>query len=245
MKIKTCKMFYKMCIICTEEYKNIEGLQILNCFACLDLIKLPVIPGLKKLFCYYCPNLEEIPNIPGLEILACKDCPKLKEIPVIAGLQQLYFNDCPKLEEIPVILGLKSLICYNCQNLKEIPEISGMCEFACIKCRSVVKIPKYLSCKYLGKMYYTLVHFIGTSLFDIHGNRRVISTDFFLINMPWITQNPDYEENLEKLRFLQKKFKRRYTGKKLEALIPQISEIYYSPGCKGYELAKRSFYTCV
>jgi hypothetical protein len=37
--------------------------------------------------------------------------------------------------------------------------------------------------------------------------------------------------------------KRKLSAKKLEKLIPAITEIYYSPGCKGAYLAQRAFST--
>jgi hypothetical protein len=58
---------------------------------------------------------------------------------------------------------------------------------------------------------------------------------------PWLPQNGEFEKNLKRLVFLQKAIKRYNARKKLEKIIPLITEIYYSPGCKGFELARRSY----
>ncbi len=220
-----------MCIICTGEYKTIENLTTLVCSGC-TLTEIPVIPGLKYLYCAHCPSLTEIPIIPGLKELYCLGC-TLTEIPVIPGLQyldcswstsltkisiipglrELYCFKCTSLTEIPIIEGLKILNCSWC-TLKEIPVIPGLKELYCYECTSLTEIPNSPDLQTIG--YYSC---------------------------PWLSKNPYFEENLEKLIFLQKKLRRRYVGKKLETLIPEVSEIYYSPGCKGYELAKRSFYS--
>ncbi len=182
-----------MCIICTEEYKIIIDLTIVNCYGCKNVKAIPVIPGLEILNCSWCPNLTKIPAIPGLEELYCSDCPNLTKIPTIPGLQRLDCSDCTSLTKIPIISGLQKLNCSNCTSLTKIPVVP-LKRLRCFGC-------------------------------------------------PWLSQNSEFADNLKKLTFLQTKIRRRYAGKKLEALVPQISEIYYSPGCKGYELAKRSFYS--
>ncbi len=118
------------------------------------------------------------------------------------------------LAEIPMIPGLKELQCSSCTNLTAIPTIYSLQTLICPYCTRLTEIP------------------IIPGLHHLH-----------CYKCPWVSQNSDFADNIKKLIFLQKKLRRLYAGKKLEALSPQISEIYYSPGHKGYQLAKRSFYS--
>ncbi len=171
------------------------------------------IENLRVLVCSGCTTLTEIPIIPELLYLNCEQCPNLTKIPIIPGLEELFCSGCTSLTEIPNIPGLQYLNCSDCPSLTEIPLIPDLIFLNCEGCRSLTKL-----------LYDPDILYSGDSC-------------------PWISQNSEFEENLKKLIFLQKKLRRRYIGKKLEALSSQISEIYYSPGCKGYELAKRSFYS--
>jgi hypothetical protein len=46
---------------------------------------------------------------------------------------------------------------------------------------------------------------------------------------------------MTKIKTLQKFLKKRFLYKKLVSLIPAVTELYYSPGCKGEYLALRAF----
>jgi hypothetical protein len=58
---------------------------------------------------------------------------------------------------------------------------------------------------------------------------------------PWISRNCSHDKNIEALRTCQAIFKRKLTSRKLEQVIPEITAIYYSPGCKGEHIASRAF----
>jgi hypothetical protein len=57
----------------------------------------------------------------------------------------------------------------------------------------------------------------------------------------WISQCEDFESNIRILKHCQTIFKRKLTARKLNHIIPAITEIYYSPGCKGEFIAHRAF----
>jgi hypothetical protein len=57
----------------------------------------------------------------------------------------------------------------------------------------------------------------------------------------WFPECANFESNIKSLYRCQAIFKRKLVAKKLERAIPAITEIYYSPGCKGAYLAEKSF----
>ena len=63
----------------------------------------------------------------------------------------------------------------------------------------------------------------------------------FCCGCKWIKDCDDYNNNIKSLRTCQSIFRRKLTARKLEKLLPAITEIYYSPGCKGAHLAERAF----
>jgi hypothetical protein len=62
------------------------------------------------------------------------------------------------------------------------------------------------------------------------------------VGCKWVSGCDEYENNIKSLCSCQAIFKRKLTAKKLERMIPVITEIYYSPGCKGATLAQRAFH---
>ena len=50
-----------------------------------------------------------------------------------------------------------------------------------------------------------------------------------------------YKNNLQKLVELQKWFRKRLLYNKFMRLIPIITEIFYSPGCRGKRIAEKEF----
>ena len=78
----------------------------LNCYQCVNLIKIPEIKTLKKLNCIY-TNINEIP-----ETLYC--------------LEELNCNFCENLRKIPEIKTLKKLNCNLYFNLRKNPEIKTL-----------------------------------------------------------------------------------------------------------------------
>jgi hypothetical protein len=72
---------------------------------------------------------------------------------------------------------------------------------------------------------------------------EIKTTLFLLDGCKWLNDLQDFEENMRALRICQAMWKRKVLGRKLERVIPIVSEIYYSPGCKGEHLAERAFLT--
>ena len=114
--------------------------------------------------------------------------------------------------------------CNNCDSLTEISTLSALKTLTCDDCTNLTKISKNPKLEYLGCIN-------CRSLTEIPKCDTVRC-----FGCPWLSA-----ENLTKLKFLQKCWKRFYIGRKLERLIPKILDIYYSPGCKGYFLAKKHF----
>ena len=167
----------------------------------------------KSLYCYGCTSLTKIPVIPGLKTLYCTGCTSLKEIPVIPGLEILDCRGCTSLTKIPVIPGLKTLYCGGCTSLTKIPVIPGLEILYCYGCTSLTEIPVIPGLK-----------------------------ELYCGGCTWIpAQNDKFESNLQSLSALQRVWKRKYRGRRLEQLIHAIMEIYYSPDCKGAFLAQKEF----
>lgn len=215
-----------MCVICRNEidYKKTK----LDCSNCQELIEIPDIQGLLMLTCIDCPKLKIIPNIEGLQRICCNNCPELIKIPDIRGLQALYFVGCPLLTSIPHINGLRILSCTNCPKIKVIPNIKGLQVLYCYNCEGLTEISNI------------------EGLYELHcvDCRKLIKSPIvYIINTTgsvWLNEsNPKYEENIAKLKMLQKWMKRIIMSKKLNRLIPQLMPLYYHPDLKGGYLHKR------
>jgi hypothetical protein len=126
-------------------------------------------------------------------------------------LEILYCNDCTALTSIPVIPKLEILYCEGI-NLTSIPTLSELKELYCTDCTALTSIPVLPKLK-----------------------------DLYCRGCKWLKDCDDYNSNIKSLRTCQAIFKRKLTARKLEKLLPVITEIYYSPGCKGEYLALRAF----
>jgi uncharacterized protein involved in tolerance to divalent cations len=213
-----------MCIICRGE--SLEGLQELHCSYCPQLTSIPVIEGLQELHCHNCPQLTSIPVIEGLRVLDCYKCPLLKSIPVIEGLQRLYCSNCPLLTSIPVIEGLQILNCSYCPQLTSIPVIKELQVLCCYNCPLLTSIPVIKGLKY----YYSWLNY-GTNY-----NEALIKLSEN--DCPWLKPS---KEKLNKVITLQKYFKKTIMINSLMKIIPDITEVYYQPGNKGFYLLKQKF----
>ena len=101
----------------------------------------------------------------------------------------------------------------------------------CESCTSLTSIPvmgelKYLDCVFCRSL--TSIPVVG---------------ELYCASCKWLDKCSDYDGNIKALRICQAIFKRKLTARKLETAIPVITEIYYSPGCKGAYLAQRAFLT--
>ena len=107
---------------------------------------------------------------------------------------------------------LKTLFCSGCKALTAIHAIPKLTELSCIGCTSLTNLPVMPELKYIDCSY-----------------------------CKWVDKCKNFEKNMSALRSCQSIFKRKLTARKLIRMLPAITEIYYSPGCKGAYLAEKSF----
>ena len=145
----------------------------------------------------------------------------------LEGLQKLYCSNCPLLTSIPVIEGLQILDCYDCPLLTEIPLIEGLQELHCHNCPQLTSIPVIEGLKYYyDHMYYTTTNY-NKALIKLSEN-----------GCSWLKPS---KYKLNKVITLQRYFKKTILIKNLMKIIPDITEVYYQPGNKGFYLLKEKF----
>jgi hypothetical protein len=194
-----------MCRICRNNIIN--KTEVLDCSGCRTLTKIPNIPGLKELYCCNCPILTEIFPIKNLEVLNCSKCTSLTTIPYINRLRVLLCTNCPMVTKIVCGQGLEQINCFNCTTLTHILDDnkSQLKQLVCTLCCNLLQIP--------SKKY------------------RYLSTT----KCTWLSHssNLKYDENIEKLKILQKWCKSLIISNKLKRLIPSLMQLYYAPDSKG------------
>ena len=156
--------------------------------------------------------------IEGLERLYCTDCSKITIIPRIKGLLHLYCDGCSNLTKLPEIEELEELDCKNCSKLVEIPDsLASLKNVNCSQCRRLIKIPGTLR---------------GSD------KRLILRSD----GCVWLNDknNKKYDENIVKLKILQRWAKRMLLVKRLIRLIPQLMPLYYDPLAKGGYFHKKN-----
>jgi hypothetical protein len=168
--------------------------------------------NLEIIVCDNCTALTNLSVMKKLKQLYCQGCTSLTSIPEMAELIKLYCQGCTSLTSISVMVNLELLCCEYCTSLTNIPLLSNLQKLFCQGCTSLTNIPIIPELKYIN-----------------------------CNECKWIRQCDEYEENIKSLRSCQAIFKRKLTARKLEKLLPFITEIYYSPGCKGAYLAYRAF----
>jgi hypothetical protein len=109
-----------------KEVPNVQGLLLLNCSECINLVKIAEIEGLKEIWCQCCPKLTTIPKIKGLTDLTCHDCDSLIGIPDIDTLEILDCCRCPLISWLPHFPNLEELWCNECPLIKEIPVMNKL-----------------------------------------------------------------------------------------------------------------------
>jgi hypothetical protein len=194
--------------------EDLTGLQELYCSDCPQITNIPYIDGLQFLYCYNCPLLYNISEINGLHILDCDQCPLLADIPHINSLQILDCSNCPLLTNIPLINDLRTLDCSGCPLLTTIPNTNNLSTLDCSYCRSF------------------------TELFDT-SIRYVEKT-----GCVWLSSDPNFEQSMKKLIFLQQWFRRMGLSLRLKKLIPLIVPLYYHPAARGGYLDKLEILKC-
>ena len=174
--------------------------------------------NLKTLYC--CSHVTEIPIIPGLKILDCRNT-QITEIPIIPGLKSLVC-DSTLITEIPIIHRLENLVCNNTL-ITKIPIIEGLKKLDC-RNTQITEIP------------------VIPELQDLNCSNTLIikipvieDTFIYSNNCYWLDISDD---KLNKVIKLQKFFKKHLLIKHLLQIIPEIEEIYYTPGYKGFYLSK-------
>ncbi len=194
-----------MCRICKNTIINKK--EILDCSGCNTLTKIPNIPGLKELYCCNCPMLIEIFPIKSLEVLNCSRCTSLTTIPYIDRLRVLLCLNCPVITKIVCGHGLEQINCFNCTTLTHILDDnkSQLKQLVCTLCRNLLQIPP--------KKY-----------------RYLSATKCAWLSHP---SNLEYDENIGKLKILQRWIKKVVIGKRIKRLIPSLMPLYYHPEAKG------------
>src|SRR5690606_36675133 len=144
--------------------------------------------------------------------------------------KELDCEKCTALTNISVMVKLVYLYCKHCTALTNISVMPKLKELNC-KCGTALtaipvlpnlNVPVCKNC---------------TSLTDI----PILPELYDCKGCKWFQECDDFESNINALRSCQAIVKRKLTAKKLERVIPVITEIYYSPGCKGEYLSGRSF----
>ena len=148
----------------------------------------------------------------NIEELCCMYCTALTSIPVMPKLKKLNCIECTSLTSIPALPKLETLFCNDCTSVTNIPLCPRLIHLYCSGCTSLTNIPV------LPKL-----------------------EELYCDGCKWIKYCDDYNSNIKALHICQAIFKRKLTARKLEKLLPVITEIYYSPGCKGEYLALRAF----
>ncbi len=170
--------------------------------------------GLKNINCANCPELKQIPQIPELKTLNCSNCPKLEQIFPISGLEALYCSECPELKQIPMIPGLKYLNCARCSSLTEIPWINNLMYLFCEESRLLIHVPPIPS----------LTLIFDTECVWMKPRKTHYDYDYY---------NDVYIQRIQKLKVLQKWFRKISMRRKLLNLIPVLMPLYYHPDFKG------------
>jgi hypothetical protein len=166
---------------------------------------------LKYLFCTG-TSVTELPILPKLVQLFCQYCTSFTSIPPMTNLELLYCEGCTALTSLPLLPKLTELSCRDCTDLTTVPLFPALEKLFCENCTSLTEV------------------FESPTLKELHCN-----------GCKWIVQCSDYNSNIKSLRTCQAIVKRKLIGRKLDKLIPVITEIYYSPGCKGESIARQSF----
>ena len=114
-------------------------------------------------------------------------------------------------------------------HISELPELVYLWWKNCIRLKSISSLPK------LEELYCngcTSLTFIPLRLKSLYCE-----------DCRWLYRNEEFKDNIRALRVCQGMWKRKVLGRKLDRVIPILSEFYYSPGCKGEYLASRAFLT--
>jgi hypothetical protein len=209
-----------MCVICRGE--SLEGLTELNCGKCIVLTSIPIIEGLKRLDCHSCPNLTNIFCPSSLKCLKCYSCEKLVNI------------------EFPHGGCLEILDCSDCISIVKLPKIDIELELNCECCTSLTTILSEFieDCRAEGCHLLTYVGADDVQSFASDSNWVFVKT---IYEDDDILCRRDFDERICKLINLQRIVRRYLLRLRLNKIIPLISEIYYSPGCRGAWIAEKNF----
>ena len=228
-----------MCLVCEQKLEDREEKNRIDCWGCPNIEVIPNIPGVTVIVCEECPKLRKIECISTLQYLYCRRCPKLREIPKIDNLIRLSCERCENLTEIPYMSNLMFLQCGYCVRLTKIPDMENLREISCRGCRLLTSFPLFKRTNGKiepGHSTWTSYGFLDSYFPNIPYINRLDVT-----HCPWINTNMNYENNLKNLIKLQRYFKKMVLHKKFTKLIPTLTSIFYSPGCRGMNMARESF----
>ena len=165
-----------------------------------------------------------------LKELHCRDCIALTSIPELPKLEYLDCIYCKSITTISIMAKLKTLYCKYCTALTTISLFPKLEYIDCAGCTSLTTIS-------LLPRLQILFCEDCTALTDVPWLESL-----YCRGCKWIDyRNVEFDSNIRALRICQAIFRRKLIAKKLVRIIPVITEIYYSPGCKGEALALHAF----
>jgi len=213
-----------MCIICTGEIYSTD----------LDLIRIDTwccqTVTSKKLHevLYQCKNLE---------VLKCQNCKSLTCLDLSKNkyLKEVICDNCPSLISINLEenKNLQTLYCFCCISLTSIDLYKNdkLVLFGCSGSKSLTCI-NLQECKNLEMLYCSFCRIL-TSLSIHHSEIERKSYH----GTPWITQNEDFSNNLQRLIKIQKWYRRTLIIKYMKS--QEFIEWIYNPSNIGGRLYKK------
>ena len=236
-----------MCIICTGEiYKeNLNTLTELNVVNCSNLTseKLQEVliqcKNLETLWCFNCPSLTslDLRNNINLPTLQCSYCTSLTSLDLRnnINLTRLYCHSCTSLTSLDLRnnINLTRLYCHSCTSLTSL-DLRNNKNLSILYCHSCI----FLTSLDLrnNKKLETLGCSSCTSLTSLNLPKGYHG-DINYSNCPWIIQNTEFSNNLQKLIKLQKWYRKLVLIKYMKS--KQFIEWVYAPNNIGGSLYKK------
>ena len=133
--------------------------------------------------CVLCES--DITNIKRLEYV---DCSSVNSIPQIQGLEYLRCANCPNLKFIPRIDTLRAIYCWNCPNLKVIEYNDCLTTLWCCMCPCLINVP--ITYSKLNDVVFESCDWLNLTRREEYDQR--------------------FKNRIEKLKILQRWFKKQY-----------------------------------
>jgi len=196
------------------------------CIICTGKIYKKDLNTLQKLYVSDCPNLtseklQEILNqCKNLKELFCDNCTSLTSLDLRdnINLTELYCYDCPSLTSLDLWSSSKGVTSFGCVNLTTL---------LCYNCTSLTS----LDLRNINLLRLNCPSCTSLTSLNLRSNFK---SEYDYINYskcPWITQNKEFLNNLQRLIKLQKWYRRIVLIKYMKS--KQFIEWIYSPNNIG------------